>query len=232
MLRVSVSILEKFRRWIWCDDPESQYDNEEKFLESLQGIFKGTPKTAFGGAFHQIIEGEYTIDRKLNIYQAGGFYFTHEQAKPALDYRNEHTAMVYEMNTREAFETKYGPIQVSGRTDGIEGLAIRDSKTKFRNPDYQEYVASCQWKLYLEMMEADLFYYDVFEVKHFKEDAYHSQKLFPDVVIEPAVPLLCTRYPGMRSDIDEILNLFMEYMTEKKLFHFLKPAWPNEQHPG
>jgi hypothetical protein len=223
MYRISVTTLEKFRR-VMCS--ESVFDTEEALLESIKGIFKGTPKTRFGGAYHKIIEGEFTKYR--GVITADGFLFTQEQAAPAIRYRNEHPHIVNEMNVRQIYRTNYFPIQVTGRVDAAEGLFVRDAKTKFRAPDMHEYMDSCQWKFYLDILKADVFYYDLFEVKRFNEEEYAENKLMPEVSIHAHEPFQCIRYNGMENELHDILNSFLEYVANRKLFQYLKPALQEE----
>lgn len=123
MLRVSVTTLEKFRRYM---NDESSFDTEESLIESLKGLFIGNDKTRFGSAYHKIIEGDfYTSDEDVVIVnsEANHFVFSMEQSSPAIEFKASHPLMVHEMNVSKVYETVYFPIQVSGRIDGIEGCS-------------------------------------------------------------------------------------------------------------
>ena len=151
MKRISVTTLEKFRRYM---AETSSFDTEESLIESLKGLFKGNDKTKFGSACHKIVEGEYighegevavVIDNEV-------FVFHKEQYTPYLDYRIAHPLMIHEMPVQKVYETAFGPIQVTGRIDGIEGCVVRDLKNRFRALSDSDYTESCQWKFYLEML--------------------------------------------------------------------------------
>lgn len=217
--RVSVTTLEKFRRYM---NEVSSFDTEESLIESIKGIFMGNDKTMVGGAFHKIIEGDYKNVKGRVV--ADDVSFTKEQANVALTYKVQHKFMIHEISMRKIYETNYFPIQVSARTDGTEGLNVRDAKTKFRSPDYQEYIDSSQWKFYLDMLETNTFYYDLFEVKNFPESLHHPIVLPKEVEFIPHEPLQCIRYETMLPDIMKILNDFLDYMHNRNFVHLLKPA--------
>ncbi|MBX3253947.1 MAG: hypothetical protein KF862_07375 [Chitinophagaceae bacterium] len=226
MQRIAATTLEKFRR---CVNNASPFDTEESLIDSIKGLFAGTSKTRFGGAYHKIIE---LGDKLLTMHEGqSGFlsdnhFFTWAQAKPAVDYRNEHSLMVHEMEIRKMYSTSYGDFQVSGRIDGIDGRIVRDAKTKFRQVSVSEYMHSIQWKVYLDVLGLDVFYYDVFEVRRFKETT--GSPLIYDCDIIPHDPIKCERYDNMESEIVTTLNQFLEYVYSKNLNGFLKPALEEE----
>jgi len=217
--RISVTTLEKFRRYM---TEASSFDTEEALIESIKGIFLGNDKTRVGGAFHNIIEGNYL--RKGNRVIADRVSFTKDQADVAFGYKKKHPLMVHEISIRKTYYTNYFPIQVSGRIDGTEGLNTHDAKTKFREVNFQDYIDSCQWKYYLDILEADIFYYDLFEVKGFKELGKMPWTLNRGVQFIAHEPLQCLRYENMEADILNLLNCFLDYMHNRKFVHLLKPA--------
>lgn len=224
MYRISVTTLECFRRYLTEASP---FDDEVRLLETLRGVFVGNPKTQFGAAYHKILEGKYTRGRGGNVY-ANGYLFTEDQAAPALEFRSLHPDVTTEVAVAKTYDTHFFPIQVSGRVDALEGLFIRDGKTKFRPVAWEEYMASCQWKFYCDMLGADSFFYDVFEVKHFPDDVDLQTKFFPDVQVRPVQSICCTTYGGMDEELSTLLNDFLGYIANRKLWKFLKPALNNE----
>lgn len=201
----------------------SPFDTEASLLEGIKGIFVGNPKTEFGSAYHSVLEGKFKPARNGSVW-ARGFTFSQDQAAPALRYRREHADIISEVQISKEYYTKFFPIQVSGRVDSIEGLHVRDSKTKYRSIDWHDYVDSCQWKFYLDMLNAESFYYDVFEIKGFPDHATMDMKMYPGVrVLEPE-SFNCVRYQGMTSEIITLLNDFLEYVADRNLWQFMKPA--------
>jgi hypothetical protein len=83
MFRISVTTLEKFRRYM---AGVSAFDTEESLIESIKGIFKGNDKTRFGNAYHELIEGKYVCPDQ-DLYQVGGHHFSAAQARPAVAYK-------------------------------------------------------------------------------------------------------------------------------------------------
>lgn len=223
MQRISVTTLEKFRRYITEASP---FDTEESLLESLKGLFTGNDKTKFGSAYHKVVEGEFNVTKQglVVIADNESFVIPLEIAKPGLDYKKAHPLMVHEMKLSKIYESNYFPIQVSGRVDGMEGACIRDLKCKFRSPDWQEYMDSLQWKCYLDIMELSVFYYDIFEIKGFAELPSRQPYLIDKVQVIAHEPLMCEKYDYMNRDIMYWLNAFLDYVHQKNLLHLLKPA--------
>lgn len=225
MYRISVTTVEKFRRFT---TEASTFDTEAALIESLKGIFIGNDKTKFGAAFHKLIEegGQVTWLNKVPGYLVDSIFFTKEQGDHAMLYRRMHPQMIHEINVSKIYHTRYFPIQVTGRVDCTEGIAIRDAKAKFRNPgDFKEYAGSSQWKFYLDIMETDQFFYDLFEVKGFD-----SLTRTPPYIIEPDIsiishePFPCIAYEDMQKDISVLLNEFIDYLHFRNYLHLLKPA--------
>lgn len=225
MHRISATSLEKFRRYI---NEVSPYDTEESLIDTLSGTFKGNDKTKVGGAFHKLIEGDYTAQD--NMYLADDILFTKEQADVAFQFRNDHPLMIHEIPLYKVYETSFGPIQISGRVDGLEGLVIHDHKCKFRNVKWEEYTESIQWKVYLDIMDADVFLYSVFEVKGFEQLPTSAPiDLGGSVRFIPHESMPCMRYDTMHNDIVGLLNDFLTYISNRNLFHYLKPAVESPQ---
>jgi hypothetical protein len=226
MKRISVTTLEKFRRYI---NEVSSFDTEASLIESLKGMFKGNDKTKFGQAYHKIIEGDFhkvNDEIKVKCFEKkilDEFIFTPAQAVPALAYRISHPALTHEMSVCKEYETLHGIIQVTGRVDGIEGMIIRDVKTRFKSLDVEEYIESSQWKFYLDMLESDIFFYDVFEIQSIQRVA-NKQPYRLDVRVVAHDPIRCDRYSNMTNEINTLLNDFMDYINNRGFYDLLKPA--------
>ncbi len=224
MYRISVTTLEKFRRYM---KGVSSFDTEESLIESLKGLFTGNDKTKFGSAYHKIIEGEFKSDTNSVFVISDNvlFSFTEQQAAPALKFRNDHPLMVHEMSISKMYDTAFFPIQVGGRIDGIEGREIRDTKTKFRSIDVLEYMDSSQWKFYLDMLDIDIFWYDLYEIRRFNDLPNTNTIIIPEEVqVIYHQPIKCDRYENMHDDLTSLLNDFLDYMHHKNFLHLLKPA--------
>jgi hypothetical protein len=223
MQRVSVTTLEKFRRFM---AGETSFDTEESLIESLKGIFKGNDKTRVGSAYHKIFEGDYLVhDNIVTVTSENQLYaFTMEQAIHAIKYYTSFPQMVHEMDISMIYETTFGPIQVSGRVDGLNGNTVRDGKTKYKAVLATEYMNSCQWKFYLEMLNLNLFYFDVFEFIGFETLNEGTPKMIPGVTVVPHEPIECLRYANMEQDNSDLLHDFLHYIENRGFWHLLKPA--------
>lgn len=213
--RVSVSVLEKFRRF---REGLTQYDTEEALLDAITGKFIGNDKTQIGGAFHKIIE-KYNRDFVSGELFTDGIYFSQDQAQVAVNYRNEHKKMIKEVPILKKYDAGKIIIQVSARADGVEGLCIRDAKTKFSPPSPTEYYNSYQWRFYLDMFQVPVFAYDLFEVVNYT--GIYNNRL-PGVTFEPYEPFECLAYDHLSDDVHQLVRDFAEFIQIKNYIHLLK----------
>jgi hypothetical protein len=130
--------------------------------------------------------------------------------------------MIHEVPVRRVYQVGEHSIQMSGRVDGMEGIQVHDAKTKFRAIDWQEYMDSLQWRFYLDMLDLNTFFYDVFEVRGFDQLQPGAISYLPGVTILPAESLKCESYPDMYNDCLYWLRQFMEYIQHRNFFHLLK----------
>lgn len=200
----------------------SPFDTEAALIETIKGIFLGNDMTRTGGAFHKLIEGEFTFNEKGKYYLADDIAFTPAQAAPAFEFKAQHANMVHEVPVVKAYQVGEHMIMISGRADGIEGIEIRDTKTKYRSINFQEYLDGFQWRFYLDQLELDTFHYDVFEVKGFTELREGPPFFLPDVQFLPAESIKCERYDGMTEDCLALLHEFMGYIHNRNFYHLLK----------
>lgn len=233
MYKISVTTLEKFRRYM---NEASAYDTEEALIESIKGTFKGNDKTNFGGAYHKIIEGDFIKQNKIVI--ADNICFNLNQAKPALQYRFNHPVVANEIPIEKVYSiATYPDVLIKGKVDIIVGLNVRDVKCKFKYVDTREYTESCQWKFYLDMLQARNFFYDIFEVKGFNGfvspnmfyERFNSDERAPLIVSDEVEiighdPLECVAYPGMLEEIQSIIVDFFDFVESRNLFKYLKQA--------
>ena len=225
MYKISVTTIEKFRRY---QVGASARDTEVELLQSIKGVFEGNDLTDVGEGYHKIMEGEAQVaDGGLIAHIGRGevkksIFFTADQARPALDFREAHPLMIHEIPVKKIYETKIGSVLISGRVDGQEGLETSDKKCKFSPPKFQEYIDSYQWRFYEDMLGTSLFWYDLFEVKGFKALAGSMPYQLPDVSFHAHERLQCVRYPRMSDDCLSLLNDFLDYIDLRGLWQFLK----------
>ena len=218
---IRVTQLEKFRRYI---TEASSYDTEQSVIDTLSGEFTGNTYTRIGSAFHKIVEeGDAFLNYNPNypgydIYIDGNVVkFTMKQARVALDYRDEHPGAFHEVRRYK----DYGRAIVTGCADMIDGIEIRDIKTKYSQPNDADYINSCQWRYYLDIFGADVFHFDLFKFEGYKIDK-HGYDVRGLELKRHTPPITCYRYPNMEADNLALLNAFMDWAESRDLIKYLK----------
>lgn len=187
-----VSSLETFRRWRnW--QPLHDDDVEPTVEDLVQRLTASEPTPAMlaGTALHAALEvarpGEYETFAALDhtFHMAGGTL-----ALPA----------IREMRAYG----RYGDLTVTGQVDALNGLVVIDHKTTKRF-DAEGYLSGYQWRFYLDLFGANVFQWNVFEIKDEGEGVYR--------VGEPQV-LAAYRYPGMREDCEDLAHDYLAFAVE------------------
>lgn len=220
---IRVTTLEKFRRYL---TEASSYDTEQSVIDTLSGEFTGNEYTRIGTAFHKIVEeGDAVLDYNPDFHgydiDVDGYIvkFTMEQARVALDYRDELPGAFHEIRRFK----DYGRAIVTGCSDVIDGIEIRDIKTKYSQPNDNDYIDSCQWRYYLDIFNADVFHFDLFIFEGYKIDK-HGYDVRGLELKRHTPPITCYRYPNMEADNIALLNVFMDWAESRSLLHLLKSA--------
>lgn len=233
---VRVTQLEQFRRYMSGD---YDYVTEKSVIDSITQEFKGNPYTFVGTAFHRIIE-EGTP--KCDVAEAGirtfssygklceepvprGRFFDVDghcvgldvkQIKVALDYREQYPDAFHEVRLFK----DYGRAFVTGCADMVDGIEIRDIKTKYSQVNDEDYIRSSQWRIYLELFHMDVFHFDLFVFDGYNIDKHGCDvRGIPMKRYEPAIT--CYRYDGMELDNLNLLNEFMDWVECRGLKEYL-----------
>lgn len=180
-----VSNLESFRQW--------REDDEQTVEDLVHWLTSSHPTEAMlaGTAFHKALElaqpGEY------DTLEALGFTFLLPDA-------------VLELPTVQELRAygEYGGLTVTGQVDGIEGLRVDDHKTTSRF-DPERYLAGYQWRFYLDLLEADVFRWNVFEIREVKRRVYQ---------VTATHRLEAHRYPGMHTDCERLAADFLVFARQ------------------
>lgn len=177
-----VSSLESFRRW--REDEDQTVDDLVHWLTHDEPSEQMLAGTAFHAALETAEPGEYATLSAL------GFTFHLPDGELVLPTIRELRAY-----------GQYGPLQVTGQVDGLLGLRVDDHKTTSRfDPD--RYLGGYQWRFYLDIFEADVFRWNVFEIREIKPRVYE--------VSDPQT-LEAYRYPGMHEDCARLAADFHEF---------------------
>ena len=187
MKRFSVSKAEAFRQWRENEDAEL-----EPLLATLRGEMQPTEPMLAGTALHKALETACEGER--DTLSADGYEFV----------------ITADINLalpkcREIFATKdYGPIVISSRVDVLDGKCVEDHKTTSRF-DPERFLAGFQWRFYLDIFEADLFRWNVFEMRELKPKVY---EVFNFHRLEQY------RYPGLAMDCRDLATDLAEFVRE------------------
>lgn len=220
---IRTTAIEAFRRYLHNGDYDRYEITEQSVIDSVTGKFEGNTYTRIGTAFHKIIQdGDFDLDYNpeyhgydINI-DGNIVKFTMAQARVALDYRDEHPSAYHEFRGYK----DYGRAIVTGCADMIDGVEIRDIKTKYSTPSDSEYINSCQWRYYLDIFGADTFHFDLFVFHDYNKDK-HGYDVRPLELTRHTPPITCYRYPEMENDNLVLLNQFMDWAEARGLTEYL-----------
>lgn len=218
---VRTTAIEAFRRYLANGDNDYYEITEQSVIDSVTGEFEGNEYTKIGTAFHGVVQ----YGERFGFPTEGGYEFnidsnevrlSHEQRKIALDYRNEHPNAYHEFRGYK----DYGRAIVTGCADMIDGVEIRDIKTKYSTPSDADYINSCQWRYYLDIFGADVFHFDLFVFNGYKKEK-HGYDVRGLELTQHTPPITCYRYPEMENDNLALLNQFMDWTEARGLTEYL-----------
>ena len=218
---VRVTMIEAFRCFIHNSEYDRYQITEQSVIDSISGKFTGYEYTRIGTAFHSIIEtGEplYADPMKGCLINVDNHEvrFNDAQLRIALDYRNEFPGAFHEVRRYK----DYGRAIVTGCADMIDGIELRDIKTKYSTPSDKDYIDSCQWRYYLDIFGADVFHFDLFIFEGYKIDK-HGYDVRGLALKRHTPPITCYRYPAMEADNIALLNAFMDWAESRGLIQYL-----------
>jgi hypothetical protein len=176
-----VSNIESFRRW--RQDEEQTVEDLVKFITTDEP----TPAMLAGTAFHRALE--LASEGLHDMLQANGYTF--------LVSGNIELPAIREMRAYR----DYRGLTVTGQVDGLHGKTVIDHKTTARC-DPERYLEGCQWRFYLDIFGADVFRWNIFEIREVAPQEYQ--------VSEPQV-LTAYRYPELRADCDALAADYLDF---------------------
>ena len=106
---------------------------------------------------------------------------------------------------------------ITGCADILNGLHIRDIKTKYSYISDEDYINSFQWRMYLQLFNADKFTFDLFLFNGYKKD-----KNGLDVRGIPIVkhdPIECLRYKDMERDNIQLISEFVRWAKSRGVYN-------------
>lgn len=187
-----VSEVESYRQW--REDEDAELDD---ILPRLLGGFEPSAKMLAGTAFHAALEVAQAGD--TDVLQANGYTFT-ISADIAIA-----LTPIREVRASKSWVVDGQRITVSGQLDAATGKRIEDHKTTGRF-DPERYLDGYQWRLYLDIFGADVFRWNVFEIKETPDPmewdvfAFHSLEQH--------------RYPALGNDCASLVADFARFVRE------------------
>ena len=240
---VRVTQLESFRRFI---SGEYDYITEQSVIENIIQEFTGNEYTRIGSAFHKVVElGSIQAAERLGLAtheEAGERSFTYygkpkteptpqgwrigkgddtailddEQVATAERYARKYPAAIHEVRTYK----EYDDVVVTGCADIINGLEIRDIKTKYNTINDADYINSAQWRFYMELFECQYFAFDLFAFDGYKLEKHGDDvRGLPLKPIQP--PINCVWYNKLREDNKLLLKEFLQWVKCRNLEKYL-----------
>lgn len=234
---IRVTTIEQYRRYIEQSDYANYEITEQSVIDSIK-TFEGNIKTRIGTAVHRIIEeGTPKCDKVAEGVRTFTYYnkpatepvpcgrsFDVDGNNVILDIPQIKTALAYRETYPNAFHEfreykDFGSCIVTGCADVINGMEIRDIKTKYSASfSDQDYVDSCQWRFYLELFGLDTFHFDLFIFDGYKEDKHgYDVRGLP---LYRHDPITCYRYPTMEQDNHRLLSAFLDWARSKDLMQY------------
>jgi hypothetical protein len=179
-----VSEAESFRQW--QQDEEADLD---LLLARMRGESEASEAMLAGTAFHKALELAPTGLHSSNIGALGYEFRFSDEFELALP-------NVREVRAGRTYMVDGEPIVISGQLDAIEGKRVEDHKTTGRF-DPERYLGGYQWRLYLEIFGADVFRWNIFEIRVMDDPLVWE--------VFAAHRLEQFRYPGMGADCERLV---------------------------
>lgn len=192
-LRVSASDLDALRYYL-ADDEANLAD----LLSQLRRESEPTESMKAGTALHAALEtsepgehGELTADGYTFVFEADG-----EIDLPA----------IREVKTARDYVVGGCVVTLVGKVDAVEGRRVDDHKFTARY-DAERFMSSMQWRVYLDLFDANEFRWNVFEGR--------QDRNAPSRYIITAVhQLRMHRYPGMGDHVRRALSDFVSFARD------------------
>lgn len=199
-MRARVSDIEAYRYWRADETAELA-----PFLDRLRGGWEGSVNTRAGTAFHAAIERCSPGD--FDVLQAEGHvFFIDTDAEIELP-------EIREIRCGKDYIVDGVACHVSGQVDAIEGKRVDDHKTTGQM-DAERFFTGCQWKFYLDIHDADVFRWNVFEIREASDRFLKGQENIPEGdpwVVFNAHRLQQFRYPSMGADCQRLAEDFFRF---------------------
>lgn len=181
-MQFRVSEVESYRQFRADEDAEL-----EAFLQRMRGLDPPSEAMQAGTAFHRVLELAKPGCFDEPIVVDGHTFHVDADITLALP-------TVREIRASRTYSNARHSIGVSGQVDAIDGMVVTDHKTTGQF-DPERYLSGYQWRYYLDIFGADIFRWNVFELR---KEGYR------EYAVTAFHRLVQYRYPGMREDCSRL----------------------------
>jgi len=194
-LRVSASDIDALRRYLKPPIPDMEIDLAD-LLAQLRKQEPPTEAMLAGTALHTALENAQDGDHAR--LEADGYTFD-------LDIDGElDLPAIREIKGTRDYEIDGCRVTLVGKVDAIHGRRVDDHKFTSRY-DAERFMGSMQWRVYLEVFDADEFRWNVFEGSETEPKAYRVYGFHQ---------LTMHRYPGMGEHVADAVREFLAFARE------------------
>jgi hypothetical protein len=187
-IRISATDIDAYR-W-FRNDEEADL---AAFLDQMRRKLPPTESMLAGTALHKALET--ATAGEVKGFEADGFTFSIE-TEAEIDLPD-----IREMKATKEYRVGDTIVTLVGKVDALHGKRIDDHKFT-SGYDAERFLTSYQWRIYLDIFDADEFRWNVFEGRESAPRNY---------LITNVHPLTMRRYPGMREDIERELAEFVDF---------------------
>lgn len=188
--RISATTVESYHLYRTTD-----WMTEERFVRGLKE-FTPTPQIRRGMAFESVLRFPDRY-RTPESFVADDIEFPLPVVERALDHIP--ARMVWQAKATKVYTIDGEPVTVVAKTDGQVGRVVVEVKTT-DNFSIDRYEGSRQWRLYLDIFEADACQYVVYVLREGKRDG--------EIYLAQIEELEMLPYDGLRADVmDDIRHL-------------------------
>lgn len=188
LIRVSATDIDALR-YFRADDEADLAD----LLAQLRRESAPTDSMLAGTALHKALET--AADGEVKGFEIDGYRFSID-ADAELD-----LPTIREMKATKEFIIGDCVVTLVGKVDAIHGRRVDDHKFTTRY-DPERFLSSYQWRIYLDIFDADEFRWNIFEGRESAPKNY---------IISAFHPLRMHRYPGMARDIEREVTAFVRF---------------------
>lgn len=191
-----VTALDSFHRWRQGVGYDAGLDTEA-YVKRMCDPFYDNPAMAKGRALHKALEVAVPGDFETLTAEGITFHFDDDCELELATVRELRCGM------------EYGDLFVTGQVDALEGKRVEDHKsTGFFQAE--TYLDGYQWRFYLDIFEADVFRWNVYPLRPYRDPI--TNIVLPDHFAVGKIEVIeQRRYPGLHRDCAALAAEYLEF---------------------